>query len=82
MIQINFLVDLLLINNISRNNAHHVTEVALFLPGKIDRTYDCCVKKKTPLILLLFSHYLLFSLSMQPFEHPLCTKDGIVFDLL
>ena len=23
-----------------------------------------------------------FSLSMQPFEHPLCTKDGIIFDLL
>ncbi|XP_020604396.1 peptidyl-prolyl cis-trans isomerase-like 2 [Orbicella faveolata] len=22
------------------------------------------------------------SLSMQPFEHPLCTKDGIIFDLL
>ena len=23
-----------------------------------------------------------FSLSLQPFEHPLCTKDGVIFDLL
>lgn len=31
---------------------------------------------------IIISYSLLFSLSMQPFEHPLCTKDGIIFDLL
>ena len=39
-------------------------------------------------ILLGFKHFILccffpaFSLSLQPFEHPLCTKDGVIFDLL
>ena len=32
--------------------------------------------------LCFFFSCFIFSLSMQPFEHPLCTKDGVIFDLL